>query len=89
MKLLDKISRLFHAKDHRNEKFKVKVPNGWGRQNYNGVAKKAVFREPIDLNNIKAKRGWIRAFMVNKIEGFKTKKKWFNPYYSLKYKSFE
>ena len=76
-------NQLFNTKGHHK---KVKVPNGWGRQNYNGKAKEAVFKEPIDLNNIKAKRGWIRAFMAHKIEGLHLKKRWFNPYYSLKYK---
>jgi hypothetical protein len=79
----------FH--NNRPHKRQIKVPNGWGRQNYEHRANKAVFSEPVDLNNIKRKRGWIKAFVVNKIEGLhnRARKKWRYPMYPTTYEPLE
>lgn len=70
---------------------KVKVPNGWGRQNYQHRAHKAIYKEPVDLHNIHRKRGWIRAFVATKIEGLhsKAKKNWRYPLYPTTYEPLE
>lgn len=91
MSVLGNIIGLWPGKDHIKRKFRKKVPNGWGRQDYEGGANKAEFQDQIDLKNIQIKRGWIRAFVVNKIEGLRpsSKEKWHYPFANIKYKPIE
>jgi len=49
-------------------------PNCWGTQQYNGVYRQKFNQEVIDLNNIKEKRGWIRALAIENLEGLRFKR---------------
>ncbi len=87
MRTLDKIFRVLGKRTSATPSNNEKIPNGWGRQNYEGEAKNAIYEEPVDLKNINRKRGWIRAFLANKVEGLNPRinKKWRYPYYPLTY----
>ena len=90
MAMIDDFKRYFTSENNNNKTAKIKVPNGWGRQNYLGKAQKAVYKEQIDLNNIKEKRGWIQAYVAKKIEGIQSNgspiKNTHFPFYTITYK---
>lgn len=71
MNWLEKIIAFSNSKKMNSRKTKVKVPNGWGRQNYLGKPQKAEFHEIVDLRNIDRKRGWIQGFMAKRIDGIR------------------
>lgn len=89
MNMIDDLMKYFWDRDEKSQTSSVKVPNGWGRQNYQGKANKAEYNDRVDLNNIKNKRGWIQAYAAEKFHGVHTysgAKNQFYPYYSITYK---
>ncbi|MCG8477309.1 MAG: hypothetical protein MI784_17725 [Cytophagales bacterium] len=51
------------------EKHTSKVPNGWGKQRYNGRFRRVNYDAQIDVNNKVKKRSFIQEFVTENISG--------------------
>ena len=91
MRAIENLKRFILGKiNNSSSPKKAGIPNGWGRQNYHQKNQTVEYNEQLDLNNIKEKKGWIQAYVAEKLNGIQkhsTKKQLFYPYHSITYKS--
>jgi hypothetical protein len=75
MNIIEIFSNLLKQKAEGNENIAPEgfCPNCWGKQEYGGNFYEAVEKENIDLNNVKARKGWIQAYAAEHLEGIKLK----------------
>jgi len=73
MGTFDFVSDYLRGKSRNKKVSGGRCPNSWGRQEYEGVFLEATQNDPVDLNNIVQKKGWIQAYVEKYFEGLHSK----------------
>ena len=74
MRIFNVIKNVLSKKSNQSLK-KGPTPTHWGRQEYGGKSYRAIYKEPLDLNNLSSRKGWITAYVKQNIEGIKLTKR--------------
>lgn len=79
MSLFNQLKSFLQRTGQTTEETKIDVPDGicpncWGREEYGGYFYESVKNEGVDINNISSKKGWIEAYVIERLGGIQLKK---------------